>query len=742
MKRIATMLFGLLLLLTYASPSQACQWPPAPPVLCPDANYGCQRTGPSYCDTLLIDNCQNSAAVPFAALGDTVRGIGGIFTAVDSIPSGFSFYIQRTAPPNTPWCGVDAFTSGVPVAGNLGLKLGDSVLVYGKMAEFGGGTEIAGLSGSNPISVHKVGTASYPVPPFHVGTVHELNFLPVHSPVNEAEQWEGMLVRVPTSMRVVRHTGLGTTFIPGANCLVVDNLLCPPSHPASPPCDSLLIDTATLAGVSAPAVGGFVASVQGIFDQRGAAGQNSYEILIRKPEDINTNDPPHVVDAYCVANDTVRVVLDKAVTVATATDPFNYTYASLTEVHAAFLEADNKSVDLAIFSHVLSGVTDEVKVNSLEALGGSGPVMQAGEARNYIQGVQLITTIQGPNPDSLLGTPCEDVARFLGNNNGGKSVAGPGNISPDNPVRVTYRGVHTGVTSGTFPIYYTEQSGGGHRSGVGVLAPPTTPIRDHQYLIVAGIQEFPLLAQGLSETEMTGPAYMRDEGIPGGPAPAAVSIAEVNGVVSLTKLDPLYDKCTSPSAPATAEEFEGVLVKISNSKECGRTNSWGVRRTAGAGFTIAGPYPGCPDTVFVHGSGQGLTYQAADGAIVDVTGIMHLNFGTWEIYPRSDADIVELSLNAVDGSIPRTISFRISPNPAKVARLSFGLPREDRVELAVFDVAGRQVAMIEKGTLAAGSYTRAWDGHSDGGGTAGAGLYFYRLKVGNDVRTIHGVRLR
>ena len=121
---------------------------------------------------------------------------------------------------------------------------------------------------------------------------------------------------------------------------------------------------------------------------------------------------------------------------------------------------------------------------------------------------------------------------------------------------------------------------------------------------------------------------------------------------------------------------------------------------------------------------------------------MHLNFGVWEIYPRTNADIVELSLNAVEGSIPRTINFSVAPNPAKVSRLSFGLPREDQVELAVFDVAGRQVAMIEKGTLAAGSYTRAWDGLTYRGATAGAGLYFYRLKVGKDVRTIHGVRLK
>jgi hypothetical protein len=310
-------------------------------------------------------------------------------------------------------------------------------------------------------------------------------------------------------------------------------------------------------------------------------------------------------------------------------------------------------------------------------------------------------------------------------------VAGPGNTSPDNPVRLTYRGICIG---GVGNVYYIETVGGGLRSGLSVFAPPVAMVTGRTYLIASSLQEFPALAAGLSETEMLGVVYMRDEGATAVPAASVQTIHLLNGIAAL-------DKCTTPSGPSS-EDFEGMLVHIDNAKECYRTNTWGVRRLAGSSFHVAGPYPACPDTINIHSAGQGLTYAPADGYIVNVTGIMHLNFGVWEIYPRTDADIVEVSNASTDGSIPLTISFSIAPNPAKNARLSFGLPREDRVELAVFDVAGRQVAMIEKGTLAAGSYTRSWDGRTDGGSTAGAGLYFYRLKVGNEVRTIHGVRLK
>jgi len=71
------------------------------------------------------------------------------------------------------------------------------------------------------------------------------------------------------------------------------------------------------------------------------------------------------------------------------------------------------------------------------------------------------------------------------------------------------------------------------------------------------------------------------------------------------------------------------------------------------------------------------------------------------------------------------------PNPVSAAttiRFSVGDP--GRVRLAVYDVAGRQVALIEDRPLGAGQYTRAWDGTSAGGRRVSPGVYVVRLEAG------------
>jgi len=69
-----------------------------------------------------------------------------------------------------------------------------------------------------------------------------------------------------------------------------------------------------------------------------------------------------------------------------------------------------------------------------------------------------------------------------------------------------------------------------------------------------------------------------------------------------------------------------------------------------------------------------------------------------------------------------------SPNPSALdSRLEFELPSAATAELAVFDAAGRRVATLARGELAAGRHTASWDGRAAGGERVAAGLYFARL---------------
>ncbi len=77
------------------------------------------------------------------------------------------------------------------------------------------------------------------------------------------------------------------------------------------------------------------------------------------------------------------------------------------------------------------------------------------------------------------------------------------------------------------------------------------------------------------------------------------------------------------------------------------------------------------------------------------------------------------------------------PNPMRGAsRLTFVLPTaDDKVSVAVFDVAGRLVHQAPLGRLDAGSHSWTWDGSDDSGAAAPAGMYFTRLTTSAGSKT-------
>jgi flagellar hook assembly protein FlgD len=57
------------------------------------------------------------------------------------------------------------------------------------------------------------------------------------------------------------------------------------------------------------------------------------------------------------------------------------------------------------------------------------------------------------------------------------------------------------------------------------------------------------------------------------------------------------------------------------------------------------------------------------------------------------------------------------------------------VTLGVYDLLGRQVARLVNGHRAAGNYQESWNGRDNSGNQVRSGVYFYRLRAGNEVRT-------
>jgi hypothetical protein len=84
---------------------------------------------------------------------------------------------------------------------------------------------------------------------------------------------------------------------------------------------------------------------------------------------------------------------------------------------------------------------------------------------------------------------------------------------------------------------------------------------------------------------------------------------------------------------------------------------------------------------------------------------------------------------------------RLYPNPVSGSMtVEMSLARPARVQLAVFDLAGRRVRTLADGDFAAGLRTATWDGRGDDGRLAANGFYVVRMRAGDVVRN-HTIRV-
>ena len=77
------------------------------------------------------------------------------------------------------------------------------------------------------------------------------------------------------------------------------------------------------------------------------------------------------------------------------------------------------------------------------------------------------------------------------------------------------------------------------------------------------------------------------------------------------------------------------------------------------------------------------------------------------------------------GLIPESFALHQNqPNPGRPGTvIAFDLPKACDMRLQVFDVSGRQVALLTEGEHEAGRHAVTWDG------SAPAGVYFYRINA-------------
>ena len=83
---------------------------------------------------------------------------------------------------------------------------------------------------------------------------------------------------------------------------------------------------------------------------------------------------------------------------------------------------------------------------------------------------------------------------------------------------------------------------------------------------------------------------------------------------------------------------------------------------------------------------------------------------------------------------PTSLSIEAHPNPFNpTTAISFGVPRQAFVKLDIYSVSGRWVRPLANEDLAAGSYSREWDGRDETGRPVSGGVYIAKLQVDDTI---------
>jgi hypothetical protein len=74
------------------------------------------------------------------------------------------------------------------------------------------------------------------------------------------------------------------------------------------------------------------------------------------------------------------------------------------------------------------------------------------------------------------------------------------------------------------------------------------------------------------------------------------------------------------------------------------------------------------------------------------------------------------------------VNLRNNPLSVGVARIHFGLRQDDRVQIKVFDVTGREMKVLADRQFKAGEHDIVWDGTDNAGRPVARGVYFTQVK--------------
>lgn len=147
---------------------------------------------------------------------------------------------------------------------------------------------------------------------------------------------------------------------------------------------------------------------------------------------------------------------------------------------------------------------------------------------------------------------------------------------------------------------------------------------------------------------------------------------------------------------------------------------------------------------FVPGTGN-LIATPADTGYADGAAGYYYKLSAVDVHGNESGFTLLSPQQTTDVGEGEAIAFALSMLSANPSRsevvLRYALPRAGQARLAVHDVAGRTVRVLESGNRPAGEFTARWNGLDGSGRAVRAGMYFVRLDAGSSSATVRCVRL-
>jgi len=229
------------------------------------------------------------------------------------------------------------------------------------------------------------------------------------------------------------------------------------------------------------------------------------------------------------------------------------------------------------------------------------------------------------------------------------------------------------------------------------------------------------------------------------PSPVVVDIQDVNN---------------QPSPPYEPSEYGNKLIRFENLSVYHDSVGYGTYTIKdGPDLTGTGSAPigftgvdtiGVDDFFFpgtrpYHPNEDPAQRPSVGDSLLYIQGVLNYSYEHYNIHPRAMDDIDIYGITGVEENVPVAVNSlqQNRPNPFNpTTTIEFSLAKRGKVDLKVYDTAGRVVRTLESGVRNAGVHTVVWDGRNNQGQDVSSGIYFYRVQADDFVGTKKMVLLR